>query len=449
VRAAGYALRGVGRRLLRQSGPDFRRSLARLRESERWPRARLEEAAWRAAEAQAAHALARSPFYRAVGRRIGLAAGESVGREAWSLLPLTTKDDLHADRSAFLTRPAWTCARAFTSGTTGTPRTVYRDLGSIVVEHALYWRQWGWFGVTPRDRRATLRARLFPADHQGPVFWRPNPAERQLALSSYHLGPRTFERYWSAILRYRPTVLEGYPSLLNGLAVLMEAHGVDPYPVRAVITSSEAFTEAVERRIAAAFPGPLADRYGQVERVCSFGRCEQGRMHVFPEDGLVELLPLPEAADGRCEIVGTSLHNRAFPLLRYRTGDVVRPLEETCPCGREFPVTGPVEGRVSDPVVTSDGRWVWPQRMVVVDGVAECQIVQWQPGEVTCYLLPDARFTADTPAALAEAIRRDLGPREIVRVEVVDRLDRTAHGKFQRIRSYVPLEAVARERRPG
>jgi phenylacetate-CoA ligase len=441
-----YAARGWVWRVAQRELPRFHRDLAALEESERWSAGRLESAVWAQAEAHAGWALSHSPFYRRVAERESLGDGEPISKETWHRLPLISKDDIHADPSAFLTRPAAVCWRATTSGTTGTPRTVYRDLRSSIFHQAVLWRQWRWFGISNRDRRITLRGhRLFPNEHPGPTFWRENRADGRLIMSGYHLGPKTFDAYWSAIVRYQPTVIEGYPSMLNALAVLMEARGAGPYPVRAVLASSEPLAPAAEARINRAFPGPVAERYGQEERVCSIGRCEENRMHVFPEDGLVEFRPLPDG-DGRCEIVGSALHNRAFPLLRYRTGDVVQPRDEACPCGRAFQVTGPVEGRISDLVVTSDGRWVWPTHLLVdVVGVAECQIVQSEPGKVTCLLVPDARFADDTPATVAAAVRRDLGPNEQVDVEVVERLDRTLHGKLQRIKSYLPLESLAAE----
>jgi phenylacetate-CoA ligase len=49
---------------------------------------------------------------------------------------------------------------------------------------------------------------------------------------------------------------------------------------------------------------------------------------VHPETGD----PVPEGAEG--ELILTTLTTRAFPLIRFRTGDLVRSLNGICPCGR-------------------------------------------------------------------------------------------------------------------
>ena len=106
------------------------------------------------------------------------------------------------------------------------------------------------------------------------------------------------------------------------------------------------------------FSGPVIDHYGQTERVMMAGTCEHGGFHVFPDYGIVELLPVPNT-ESRWELVGTPLHNWGFPLFRYRTGDEVGPAPtQPCPCGRSFPLLGPSTGgsKIPSPPPT-DGRY--------------------------------------------------------------------------------------------
>jgi phenylacetate-CoA ligase len=67
--------------------------------------------------------------------------------------------------------------------------------------------------------------------------------------------------------------------------------------------------------------------------------CEEcGGLHVSEDHFYPEVVdpatgsPLPEGEAG--ELVLTTLTTRAFPLIRFRTGDRVRMIAEPCPCGR-------------------------------------------------------------------------------------------------------------------
>jgi phenylacetate-CoA ligase len=182
------------------------------------------------------------------------------------------------------------------------------------------------------------------------------------------------------------------------------------------------------------FAGPIVDHYGQTERVAMAGNCPQGGYHIFPDYGIVELLPVPGTTD-RWEIVGTPIHNLGFVLFRYRTGDLVGPPEDSpCACGRSFPLLGAVDGRVEDMFTTTDGR-VLPLPSSVVDdipGVRERQIAQLAPGHFEARVVPAAGFDLDeVETRVRHNADRFLGPGQHLRVAVVDHIPRTAGGKFK------------------
>jgi phenylacetate-CoA ligase len=70
--------------------------------------------------------------------------------------------------------------------------------------------------------------------------------------------------------------------------------------------------------------------------------CLEGRngMHIFEDHFIVETINpltgevLPEGAEG--ELVFTALTKEAFPLIRYRSGDISRLNTEPCRCGRSY-----------------------------------------------------------------------------------------------------------------
>jgi phenylacetate-CoA ligase len=378
-------------------------------------------------------AAARSPFYRAWFREAGLDPGAVRTVADLARLPLLDRSDLVTGADQFRVYPGRFLWQAHSSGTSGAPVTCYRTPGSSVFELSILERQWGWFGLSRSPRRVILRgSSTFAADLTGPPT-KLLPGAHQLLVRSFGLTPGTLPAIVDAIRDFGPDAIEGWPSAITVLASLLHDQGLT-MPVRAVITSSEVTTTAQADLMRTVFRGPIVDHYGQAERVAMAGSCEAGGYHVFPDYGIVELLPVPGIPDS-WEIVGTALHNWGFPLFRYRTGDHVGPADPSpCRCGRAFPTLGRIDGRVSDCFTSADGRPLPMPSIVTTDlaNVHEAQVAQRGPGRFEVRVVPIA--CADLQALTAQ-IRANVdlyfGPGQVVNVRVVDAIPRTAEGKLK------------------
>jgi phenylacetate-CoA ligase len=375
---------------------------------------------------------ARSPFYRRWFAGSGVDPASIRALDDLPRLPLVTRADLAKAPEDFAVYPLRTMWPSRSSGTSGRPLTVYRTAGSSTFELAALQRQWGWFGLPLRARRVVLRGSDFAADGRGAVT-ELVAGNHQLLVSSFHLTPQALPEILAAIRAFRPHAVEGWPSSIALLAARMRDAG-EKLPVQAIITSSEVMNPGQQALMGSVFSGPIVDHYGQTERVAMAGTCEAGGYHVFPDYGVVELLPV----DGRpasAEIVGTALHNWGFPLLRYRTGDEVGPAPtEPCPCGRAFPRLGQVDGRVEDSFVAADGRIIPLPGTVVddLDGLVEAQIVQLAQGRFEIRMVPADGYDVDTGKARAlRNVERLIGPGQQVSFRIVDRIPRTGGGKLK------------------
>lgn len=373
-------------------------------------------------------AVVRSPFYRRWFAESGVDPRSIRSLPDLQRLPLLLRRDLAERPEQFRAYPRRLMWAAHSSGTTGTPVTVYRTPGSSVYELSALERQWGWFGVRPGARRVVLRGSGFASEGG---LTRAVPGNNQLLVSSFHLSPQNLPVISADLRAFRPEVIEGWPSSITLLASLLRDVG-ERLPVAAVITSSEVMGRAQRALMREVFSGPVVDHYGQTERVAMAGSCEAGGYHVFPDYGIVELLP---TGPQRWEIVGTPLHNWGFPLFRYRTGDEVGPAPEgPCPCGRAFPLLGSIDGRVEDAFTAADGRTI-PQPGSVVDdliGVREAQIVQRAPGRFEIRVVPGPGFDAAASESLARNnVERLIGPGQALRFSTVDRIPRSRNGKLK------------------
>ncbi len=179
------------------------------------------------------------------------------------------------------------------------------------------------------------------------------------------------ERQIKIMQDFRTTVLVSTPSYALVIADKVEAVGMDPkrLSLRYCICAGEPWTESMRKEIEERLFVKATDNYGisEVMGPGVAGEClEQQGMHLQEDHFLAEIID-PETGQvlepGReGELVITTLAKEAFPVIRYRTGDLCSIHPDPCPCGRTFHRLGRIRGR-SDDVVVIKGINVIPQRI--------------------------------------------------------------------------------------
>jgi phenylacetate-CoA ligase len=255
-----------------------------------------------------------------------------------------------------------------------------------------------------------------------------------LMLSSYHLSDASAGAYLDALAAFDPVVIQAYPSSAGFLATWLLDAGARyrGRALRGIVTSSETLEAGRRREIEQAFGCRVFDWYGQFERVAAIGTCEHGRYHLLCDYSFVELLP---AGDGLYELVSTGFHNLSMPLIRYRCGDLVRPAApgERCACGRSFPLIDEIIGRIDDPVKLADGRSIGRLDHIFkgLDGILEAQIRQDRLDAVSILVVPGAGFGDRNRQTLLRNARERLGDQAALEIHLVERIPRSANGKFK------------------
>jgi phenylacetate-CoA ligase len=143
---------------------------------------------------------------------------------------------------------------------------------------------------------------------------------------------------------FGPTAICCTPSYAMHLAGQGSALGVDmkALKLRVGIFGAEPWSKTICDEIEKTYGITALDIFGLSE-VMGPGiamECLEGRhgMHIFEDHFIVETVnpqtgePLPEGQEG--ELVFTSLTKEAFPLIRYRSGDISRLIIDPCRCGR-------------------------------------------------------------------------------------------------------------------
>ncbi|MCP4664174.1 MAG: phenylacetate--CoA ligase family protein [bacterium] len=427
----------------RRFGPGFRRYLDEYARRERftacewesWQRQRLREVLSTAAD--------HVPHYR---ERWSREAGKAAREGRLTELPLLDKQPLRAHPESFVRTDRAPRSRLVfhTSGSTGTPIasiwTVEELRRSMALREV---RSARWAGVSFKRARATLSGRIVEPDPQsrGP-FHRLNLAERQVYFSAFHLSPRTAPRYVEALRRHRVEWLTGYAVSFYLLARFILEQKLDVPPLCAVITTSEKVTPEMRRVMERAYRCRVYEEYSTVENILFASECENGRLHVSPDAGAVEIVRpdgSPCAPGEVGEVVATSLLRDYQPSVRLRLGDLAAWDPEPCPCGRALPVLKEVVGRIEDVVVGPDGREMVRFHGIFVDlpQVREGQIVQVAADRIRIKVVAAPGFGPRDAAEMIARVRQRLGPAVGVEVETVDAIPRTAAGKFQAVVSLI------------
>lgn len=316
---------------------------------------------------------AASAFYR---RKFG--DGPDLGPEDLLELPFTTKDEL---RKAQAVDPPFgevqAASRAdivrlhVTSGTTGRPLAIgftRTDLEwSCEVGARAYWAA----GVREDDVLLhCLNYALYVgglADHL---------SIERVGATMVPVGIGQSDRILDLWQDLRPTAMFCTTSYARHLAEVARRRGIEPTKLglRLVLTGGEPGGDvpSIRRSLTEAWGAEVGDAYGLGEVWPTFaGQCEaKDGFHVTaPEVLWWELVnpdtgqPVPPRAGGEGEIVYTHLRREATPLVRYRSGDVVR-LLECCSCGRRTPRFA-LLGR-TDSMFIVQGVNVFPQAVETV-----------------------------------------------------------------------------------
>jgi phenylacetate-CoA ligase len=436
-------------------GPLTDQLMAEAIEREQWSAAR-----WQAYQderlAKILHRASRHvPYYRehwAARRR----RGDRASPEYLANWPILEKETVRANAAAFLdenSKPR-DLFPEHTSGTSGTSLELWWGRETVQHWYALFEvRARQWHGVSREDRWAILGGQLVrSAAHRQPPFWVWNSGMKQLYMSSYHLAAALIPSYLDALRDYRITYLLGYTSSLFAVADEAVRLGQAHLPMKVAITNAEPVFDYQRNVISKAFQCPVRETYGNAELAAAASECAAGRLHLWPETGIVEVVdddlqPVPAGEKG--EWICTGLLNAEMPFIRYRIGDrgALGSSADPCACGRTLPQVASIDGRTDDVLYTVDGRPVGRLDPVFKERlpIREAQIVQETLGRIRVRFVPAPDFSASALDSLASRLRARLGPVEVVS-ERLDEIPRTSQGKFKAVVCQIPRKELERRK---
>jgi phenylacetate-CoA ligase len=430
-------------RVKRHSTVEIRRA---LEQSQWWTPQEIAELQVRRLRALLVDAAAHTVYYRELFRNAGFDASRVKSAGDLARLPVLTKADIRAHTEDMKSDRAVRLQRSNTGGSSGEPLVFYLDAERVGHDVAAKWRATRWFGVDIGDPEIVVWGSPIELGAQDRVRGLRDFLLRTALLPAFDMSQARLDDYVRQIRTRCPRMLFGYPSALAHIARHAQARCVrlDDIGIKVAFVTSERLYDDQRTTIEQVFGCRVANGYGGRDAGFIAHECPEGRMHVTAEDVVLEIVDDAGhvVAPGQSgEIVVTHLASRAFPFIRYRTGDVGVLSKASCPCGRGLPVLEQILGRSTDFVVASDGTVLHGLALIYVvrdlPGIASFRIVQESRELTRVELVPGPGFDPEVKSAIRDGIRRRLGADVEIRVEEMAALPRERSGKHRYVVSKV------------
>ena len=366
------------------------------------------------------------PYYHRLFNSIGVRPDEIKKQEDLKKIPFLTKEIVKENYKDMF---ALGCSserfeNLSTCGTTGEPVKFYCDRNALDVYVARKMRVKLACGMKPRDKWVNVAI----IREQDPSRY----GERIVKSSMRNLLKKLFftgldlsifdhpRNHVDPLRRFQPDVIQSYASHLRVLAQIISEERIKEIKPRLIFQTSELLGEDTREIVESVFGVNMFDIYGLRELGGEIAwECPEHEGYHLNNDCLaLEFIDFssgePCGLGERGELVVTTLHNRAMPLIRYRTGDTLVTSDEKCPCGRGLPMAKRIEGRNADFIIAPSGKLVSPYFMESgvlenIRGVREYQIIQEKTDRIIVRVSINETFSESSILQIKERIQKLMG----------------------------------------
>lgn len=385
-----------------------------------------------------------SPFYRSRFKERGIKYDDISRKEDLTKLQFfTIPQHIQADPFQFLAVPREEIQYMMsTAGTAGKPKVIFytKNDMSKLVENMV--RGLDFLGVSKKDVAQICYC-------YGQPFWLVGPTlQRGLEEAGCFIIPSgnqgRVEGQIELMTTYGTTLLFGTPSFIHRLTEEgRKIVDLRSLKIRMITLGAEPFSESFREYLEKNWDAKVYDSYGLAEMgYLVAGECSaQNGLHTVA-DTLVEIVD-PKTGEvveyGEVgELVFTTLSRQGVPLIRYRSGDISRFLnDETCDCGIPTDKIARIKGRVDDMTFLGTGENVFPvqfdEALLPLSGVLGYQLIIDKEGYKDALY-----FNVETDA-----------PSEELRQKIVERLYRVPFLNYDITASKTIAEPVIKFVKPG
>lgn len=373
-----------------------------LEQSQWWPAERLLSFQLLQAQSVLRHARQTTSYYGGILSGFDFSCPPDLTR--WMEIPLLTRNDIQSAGDALRSRNLPSShGKVFTTQTSGSTGQNVIVHGTDLTHHfwnALTIREHFWHNRSLEGSHAIIRV-FENAPEAGQI----NPDWGAPFNLVWHTGPSAMLNLVTDVSvqvewlkRINPSYLLTYPSNLSALLELFDGKGSRLPALSQVRTIGETLTPEIREACRRVLNVPIVDIYSSQEAGYIALQCPEGNCyHIQAENLLVEILDdedLPCIPGETGQVVITTLHNFAAPLIRYVIGDYAE-VAEPCQCGRGLPSVKRILGRRRNLITLPNGKRFWPlfgiKKIRHIVPVRQYQVIQ------TALDLLEVRLVTETP----------------------------------------------------
>lgn len=389
------------------------------------------------------------PYYRRIFQEHDFVPGRLASLSDLERLPFLDKAAIRENTQQLKSVSAKGLTRFSTGGSSGEPLMFYLNNERVSHDVAAKWRATRWWGVDIGDPEIVFWGSPIELEAQDHLrIWR-DRFLRSTLLSAFDLSAECLRGYLEVIRSKRPRMLFGYPSVIAQLAGYAREQGIamDDCGVKVAFVTSEKLYDWQKSLVSEVFSCSVANGYGGRDAGFIAHECPQGGMHVTAEDIVIEIVDpagnvLPAGVLG--EVVVTHLRTKAFPFVRYRTGDMAILSKTACPCGRGLPLLEDVAGRSTDFIVTKEGKVLHGLALIYVlreiEEIKAFKIVQESVERLTIFVVPGLGYHQDIEGRIREEILRRLSSDVAIEIDQVTEIKPERSGKYRYVVSKVDVQ---------
>jgi len=318
------------------------------------------------------HAYNSVPFYKRLFDEAGITPLDILSIEDLKKIPLTNKSNFQTSGIEFFTSSSYEPKNLkieHTSGSTGTPFTMYFDRDFIMVRDLMFLRALRTAGYIPGQKLLLITGNSHGKKRRRLFRW---------SYVSILQSPGTHLKY---VNQFKPDVLYGYTTSLKLLARHIQKTGTSIHCPKKVITAAEMLDKPTRKYLEEIFDAELFDFYGLTEMGIVGWECSKHNGYHLAEDStVIEYMPVNNG-DNYQKLIMTNLNLTSMPFIRYATGDIADPgRSRLCGCGRGFALLQKIEGRIVDCIHLKDGQIVSPYKLTCalekIQDVMGYQVIQ-------------------------------------------------------------------------
>lgn len=412
-------------------------------QSQYLPAAQLEQHQLEQAALLLRHALDTVPHYRE--KYSSFAFPGKLDMESWRSLPMLERSEVQEHfeqmKSKSVPRGHGNLRVYGSSGSTGRPINVLGTDTTHFFWLCLSLRDHVWHRRDLTKKLAAIRSKVAGGTSPGWGEW----SDSIVSGPSCALNIETdVDRQLDWLIAENPDYLLTHPTNLHALVTRAAERGVRPANLRETRTFGEMLQSDLRERVRQAWGAKLTDNYSAEETGYIALQCpETEHYHIQSENLLVEILnphgePCEPGETG--EVVVTTLHNFAMPLIRYRILDHAE-VGAPCVCGRNLPALRRIAGRRRNMIVLPDGRSHWPsfpgRNWTDIAPVLQFQLIQHDTQTIEIKLVCKHPLNEQQEAGIRAMLTERFGFPFDFRFNYLSRITPGNNGKFEDFISHV------------